>query len=198
MSICCLSVGHLERRLTDGTTEALDFRPGVNLLVGRPNTGKTNWLKTLDWLLGDTGDNPFEGADEEGLAEKYDAARVELLVGDERFWVERRWREPNAKTKIFVDSAAMLPREFQEFLLEKLSIPILHFPKGNPMSGQTWPELSFRMMLRHIHRRQRFWGGDRRSAARRRTTRSIAAVFRACGAPVYTRVRKTGAAKEAC
>lgn len=159
MSICCLAVGELQRRLADGTTESLDFRPGVNLLVGRPNTGKTKWLKTLDWLLGDSGDNPFEGADEEGLAEKYDAARVELFVGDERFWIERRWREPNARTKIFVDSKPMLPREFQELLLEKLSIPILHFPKGNPMSGQTWPELSFRMLLRHIHRQQRFWGG---------------------------------------
>ena len=27
------------------------------------------------------------------------------------------------------------------------------------MSGQTWPELSFRMLLRHIYRQQRFWGG---------------------------------------
>jgi hypothetical protein len=35
---------------------------------------------------------------------------------------------------------------------------LLNFPKGNPMSGQTWPELSFRMMLRHIYRQQRFWG----------------------------------------
>ena len=26
------------------------------------------------------------------------------------------------------------------------------------MSGQTWPELSFRMLLRHIFRQQRFWG----------------------------------------
>ena len=25
------------------------------------------------------------------------------------------------------------------------------------MSGQTWPELSFRTLLRHIYRQQRFW-----------------------------------------
>ena len=27
------------------------------------------------------------------------------------------------------------------------------------MSGQTWPELSFRMLLRHVYRQQRFWSG---------------------------------------
>jgi hypothetical protein len=48
--------------------------------------------------------------------------------------------------------------EFQQWLLGKLHIPLLHFPKGNPTSGQTWPELSFRMLLRHIYRQQRFWG----------------------------------------
>ncbi|MFC1836263.1 hypothetical protein ACFL2Q_16345 [Thermodesulfobacteriota bacterium] len=41
--------------------------------------------------------------------------------------------------------------------MEKLAIPLLNFPKGNPMSGQTWPELSFRMLLRHVYRQQRFW-----------------------------------------
>lgn len=50
----------------------------------------------------------------------------------------------------------MLAKEFQHWLFEKLGIPLLHFPKGNPMSGQTWPGLSFRMLLRHIYRRQGF------------------------------------------
>ena len=62
-----LSVSRLERRLSGGDVESLTFEPGVNLLVGRPNTGKTKWLQTLDFLLGDTGDNPFEGQEETGL-----------------------------------------------------------------------------------------------------------------------------------
>jgi hypothetical protein len=33
----------------------------------------------------------------------------------------------------------------------------LHFPSGNPYSERTWPELSWRSMLRHIYRQQRFW-----------------------------------------
>jgi hypothetical protein len=153
-----ISIGSLQRRLTTGNTETLQFEPGVNVLVGRPNTGKTKWLETRDYLLGDPGGSPFEGQGEEPLADKYDAASVELFIGDERMNVERRWKETGAKNKIFVNDAAFAAPDFQRLLLEKLYIPILHFPKGNPMSGQTWPELSFRTLLRHMYRRQRFWG----------------------------------------
>src|ERR1700730_14122218 len=125
-----LSLGLLQRRLTTGNTEACRFEPGVNVLVGKPNTGKTKWLETLDYLLGDTGASPFEGQSGEPLADKYDAASVELFVGDERLFVERRWKEPGVKTKIFVNESPMDPGDFQRLLLEKLRIPVLHFPKG--------------------------------------------------------------------
>lgn len=157
MSRPFLAIGRIERRLSTGATEDLRFTSGVNVLVGRPNTGKTKWLQTLDYVLGSPSENPFEGADEEGLSQKYDKAGAELVIGEERIWIERRWRELGAKGKVFVDSEGMTAREFQHFLMEKLGIPPLNFPKGNPMSGQTWPELSFRMLLRHIYRQQRFW-----------------------------------------
>lgn len=157
MSKPFLSIARLERRLATGNVEELVFKPGVNLVVGPPNTGKTKWLQTLDFLLGDPGENPFEEAEETGLAEKYEAAAVDLVLGDEVFRLERRWHEPGSKTKVFVGDTAMSAKEFQHWLMEHLGIPLLHFPKGNPMSGQTWPELSFRTLLRHIHRQQRFW-----------------------------------------
>jgi hypothetical protein len=159
MTARLLSITNLERRLSTGHVEELTFESGVNVLVGRPNTGKTKWLQTFDFLLGDPGGNPFEGGEEEGLAEKYDAAAAEIRIGDEMFRIERHWREPGAKGKILVGDSAMLPKEFQHWLLDKLGIPLISFPKGNPMSGQTWPELSFRILLRHIYRQQRFWGG---------------------------------------
>src|SRR5580700_10791877 len=153
-----LSVRRVDRKLWNGSTEALEFEEGVNVLVGVPNTGKTKWLQTLDFLLGDSGTNPFENSSDPTLAEKYDAASTSLLIGGEQFLVERRWKESGAKTKLFVNGSAISPPDFQSLLLEKLNIPSLHFPKGNPMSGQTWPQLSFRMLLRHIYRQQRFWG----------------------------------------
>jgi hypothetical protein len=154
-----LSITSVDRRLATGNVETLAFQSGVNVFVGPPNTGKTKWLQTLDFLLGDTGANPYESADSEGLAEKYEAAAACLQIGDDAFRIERRWNEPGAKGKVFVDDEGMLARDFQHWLMEKLAIPVVNFPKGNPMSGQTWPELSFRSLLRHMYRQQRFWSG---------------------------------------
>lgn len=153
-----LNIDSMDRLQGTGKTESILFRQGVNVLVGVPNTGKTKWLQLLDYLLGDLGNNPFEGALETGLANKYASAGVNLRIGEGSYRVERRWREPGAKTKVFVDGKGFSSSEFQEWLLQLLGIPLLHFPRGNPMSGQTWPELSFRMLLRHIYRQQRFWG----------------------------------------
>ncbi len=147
----------IERQKTAGHAEALLFDQGVNVLVGRPNTGKTRWLQTLDYLLGDSGANPFEANEDEHLAILYSSASADLHIADETLHVERKWNETGAKSKVFVNGVPMGAQEFQRLLLEKLGIPLLHFPKGNPYSGQTWPELSFRMLLRHIYRRQRFW-----------------------------------------
>ncbi|WP_146746312.1 hypothetical protein [Rhodovulum viride] len=162
-----LHFSRLYRRLATGNSESLWFQPGVNVLVGSPNTGKTKWLQTLDFILGDSGSNPYESTDTEGLSEKYDAAGVLLHIGDEIFEIERRWKEAGAKGKVYVDGTAMLAADFQHWLMKRLGIPVVNFPKGNPMSGQTWPELSFRTLLRHIYRQQRFWGGlvDQQSEA---------------------------------
>ncbi|MGQ0682745.1 hypothetical protein [Bradyrhizobium sp.] len=140
-----------------GAPEQLTFEQGVNVIVGRPNTGKTRWLQTLDFLLGDNGANPFETDIDEHLATKYGGASAIMVVNGEKLHVERKWDEQGSKSKVFVNEASMGAQEFQRLLLEKLSIPLIHFPKGSPYSGQTWPELSFRMLLRHVFRQQRFW-----------------------------------------
>lgn len=157
MSRPYLSIGRLMRQLSNGETETLTFQPGVNLLIGPPNTGKTKWLQMLDHLLGDS--DSFDSTFDEQLSQKYDSISAELLLGEEVLRIERRWKEVGGKTKVFVNGEGMPARDFQHLLLEKLGIPLLHFPKGNPLSGQTWPELSFRMLLRHIYRQQRFWSG---------------------------------------
>jgi hypothetical protein len=151
-----LAVGCLERRLWTGTVESIRFNEGVNLLVGVPNTGKTQWLKFLDFILGDS--DSFEGRFDESIVEKYEAASAELFVAGERLLIERRWRQSGLRSKVIVNEEALDPAAFQQLLMVKLGIPILHYPKGNPQSGQTWPELSLRSLLRHIHRQQRFWG----------------------------------------
>lgn len=138
-----LSVRRIDRKLWNGSTEALEFEDGVNVLVGVPNTGKTKWLQTLDFLLGDSGTNPFENSSDPTLAEKYDAASTLLLVGGEQFLVERRWKEAGAKTKLFVNGGVISPSDFQFLLMERLNIPLLHFPKGTPCLDRHGPSLVF-------------------------------------------------------
>ena len=150
-------IGRVSRGLSTGGIEEITFQPGVNLLIGPPNTGKTKWLQMLDYALGDS--STFESTFDEVLWSKYDFIRVELKIGDESIWIERRWKDIGNKGKVFINDVGMTTREFQQHILFKLQIPILHFPRGNPFSGQTWPELSFRMLLRHIYRQQRFWSG---------------------------------------
>jgi len=147
-------VKELTRTTTDGDQETLEFKTGVNVLVGRPNTGKSKWLAMLDYLLGDRGqpDKAF-GAD---LSEKYTSISAIIDINGEEIHLERNWKRKGLKTKVIVNDEPINLDEFSDFLLEKASIPILHYPKGSPYRG-TWPVLSWRVLFRHIYRQQRFW-----------------------------------------
>ena len=105
-----LSIESIDRLQAAGELESLSFELGVNVLVGVPNTGKTKWLQLLDYLLGDPGNNPFEGAVETGLAGKYVSAGANLRIGEALYRVERRWQESGAKTKVFVEGKMIEPQ----------------------------------------------------------------------------------------
>ncbi|MGR3173342.1 MAG: AAA family ATPase [Candidatus Scalindua sp.] len=151
-----LIIRKLIRKPSNHTSDTLSFEPGVNVLVGPPDTGKTQWLKILDFLLGN--DSKVEDAISEEVFEKYNSAQVSLTVGTQDIIVERRWKEPGVKTKIFVNGDPMSESGFGQHLLSLLGLPILHYPKGDPYRAHSsWPELSWRSLLRHIYRQQRFW-----------------------------------------
>jgi hypothetical protein len=156
MSARTLRLGVIERFIDGEPVDQLALKPGVNVLVGDKDTGKTGWLRTISFLLGDT-DGP-EGALGAGIAAKFDSARVRLAIeGAEEIILERRWKESGAKHKIFINGEGVPSSAFSEWVHEKLGLPILRFPKGNPYSGATWPELSWRMLFRHVYREERFW-----------------------------------------
>lgn len=155
MSIKPLRLVQIRRDAVDGTIESLEFSPGVNVVVGKPNTGKTKWMRMIDFVLGD--EKKAEEKLGATLAAKYRRAALTMVIGDEEFTAERRWHEPGAKGKIFIGKAAYSTSEFQQFLLDKLGIPVVHYPQGNPYGPRTWPELSFRSLLRHMYRRQKPW-----------------------------------------
>jgi hypothetical protein len=143
------------RRDRNGASETLTFKKGVNVIVGEPNTGKTRWLETIDFVLGD--DGKVDDKLGEVVFAKYLTAELALQIGEEQLTVARRWHEAGAKTKIFVGEVAYDIGEFRQLLLDKLGIPSLHYPQGNPQGPRTWPELGIRSLFRHMYRRQRFW-----------------------------------------
>ena len=156
MNTRTIKIGSIQRITAAGEIDEILLKPGVNVIVGLKDTGKSGWLNTISFLLGDT-DNAEKSLGE-NIALKFDSAKLDLIIGEtEDVTLERRWKEYGNKHKIFVNGEAIQSKEFSEWLYTKLDIPILHFPKGNPYSGATWPELSWRYLFRHIYREERFW-----------------------------------------
>jgi chromosome segregation ATPase len=147
---------HSASRTRGTEIEELTFEPGVNLLVGPRNSGKTKWLQTIDFLFGDDIDANERLTDD--IFAKYDSATIALSIGTEQYTVERLWKRAGMMSKVVVNGDALLLKDFREFLMEKLGIPIIRYPQGNPLGTRTWPELGWRSLFRHIYRRQRFWG----------------------------------------
>jgi hypothetical protein len=195
-----LVIESVRRVPEQGEPEELSFLPGVNLLVGPPNAGKSKWLRFIDFVLGD-GDPP-EATLSPDLAEKYRSASVTIRIHDvpansltprhaaadvespeaaageppdrrddrarspvrgqpdeigRVLVLERRWKEPGMKGKVFVDGDPMTTEDFGAFLLSVLGIPLVHYPKGDPYAPRAWPALSWRTLFRHLYREERFW-----------------------------------------
>lgn len=155
MTAMNFSLKQASRYPSNDEHDTLNFDKGVNVLVGELNAGKTKWLQMIDFVLGDNG--KAEEAFDKELATKYERVSLKCDIGDEQFSFERRWKEPGAKSKIFVDDEGMTYKQFSEWILGKLNIPQIHVPSGNPYADRTWPELSWREMLRHMYKQERFW-----------------------------------------
>lgn len=150
-----LIVHQLVRFPQQENEDMLAFEPGVNVIVGPPNTGKTKWLSMLDYLFGDP-DSPEDSLGED-IADKYNAIQAQVSISGETLNLERRWGERGARTKVFVNEDPLTDMAFQEFLMGKLGIPIIHYPQGNPYGPRAWPLLSWRGMYRHMFRQQTYW-----------------------------------------
>jgi DNA repair ATPase RecN len=155
MSAKTIRIESVNRVGASGESDSLTLEAGVNVIVGEKGTGKTAWLRTISFLLGDT--DPAEEALKPEIATKFDSASLLMKVGDADASVERRWKEAGQKTSIIFDGKSVKREEFSQFFLPLLGIPIVMFPKGSPYSGSKWPPVSWRMLFRHIYRQERFW-----------------------------------------
>jgi hypothetical protein len=76
-----LSLKSLSRRRAGVSEDTLQLSPGVNVLVGEGNTGKTKWLESIDYILGD--DVSPEKRDDDDIFKLYDSISATLTIGRE-------------------------------------------------------------------------------------------------------------------
>jgi hypothetical protein len=170
------SVVELVRTPEHGTEDRLCFEPGVNVIVGLPNTGKSKWLQMLNYLLVSE-DTPADAFGED-IAAKYTSLKATLTVAGEVLEIERRWGGSDPKNRVYVNGDKSTVREFLLQLHERLKIPVLHYPQGNPLGSRAWPELIWRSLYRHIYRRQAFWSDI---ADRQPESEQHACILQFCG-----------------
>jgi hypothetical protein len=135
--------------------DELLFTAGVNVMVGDKDSGKSTWLRMFDYLLGND-DKPTE-AFGEAVATAYESIEAEVQLGAETVILRRAWTASAPRTKMMWNDSPINVADLSDLLLEKLEIPKLHYPKGDPYAERAWPPLSFRTLLRHIYRQERFW-----------------------------------------
>ena len=114
-----LSISLVGRAQEDGPPEEISLSPGINVLTGKPNTGKSSWLKFMDYLLGSTKETPDEALGEQ-LATKYSTAWATVELAGNSYHVERRWKERAGKNRIWLDAVPITPEEFSHFILQQL------------------------------------------------------------------------------
>jgi len=149
-------VNELVRSPQTGPEDRLELTAGVNVIVGMPNTGKSKWLQMLNYLLLSE-DSPADVFGED-VAAKYTSITGMLTLAGEPLKIERRWDSNTPKSRIFINDEAKNIKEFLFEVQDRLGIPLLHYPQGNPLGQRTWPELGWRSLYRHMYRRQQLWG----------------------------------------
>jgi hypothetical protein len=166
--------------------DTLELKPGVNVIYGLPQSGKTMWLDMLDFLFG----KPKSPESSLGtkLYGKYDSVEATVTIAGSTHHIARRWKQKGARGKTFIDDVAYGSQELSSELLKLLRIPALRVPKGKPSALQTWPSLSWRELYRHVYRRQLMWSGVAPGQPEA-TTRACVMLFLGLGELLYPRVQ---------
>ena len=150
-----LWVKSLSRTAVDGLEDVLKLQTGVNLLVGIPNTGKSSWVRILDYLFGDPNAPPK--ALKRNVSLRYNRAKAVLSLDGKDLTLERGWGPDAVQGKVTIDGVPIDQTEFSEVFLPKLGIPLLRIPQGNPYAARTWLRLSWRNLYRQVYRNENSW-----------------------------------------
>jgi hypothetical protein len=123
-----LIIEQIARTKVDGNIEKLEFTDGVNAIVGPQNTGKSTWLRMLDFLMAD--DGTPRGNFDEVLVEKYQAISSLMRFGNSVVELERTWSGDGSRSQILLNGERIRIEDAQNVFLETLNIPALRYPHG--------------------------------------------------------------------
>lgn len=152
-----LHVIRLERVLVDGEIEEISFTKGVNVISGPSNSGKTTWLRILDYILGKD-EKITDVFHDDVLARKYHRYIGYFDINGQNIVIHRTPFSQGSTTKVFINDIEYTTEDFSIEILRLLNIPSdVKFPKGNPYTS-AWVDISFRILYRHIYRREDHWG----------------------------------------
>ena len=155
MTAKTIRIGCVYRETGSSDIDTLDLKPGVNVVVGLKDTGKTGWLRTISYLLGDK-DTPEKGGGgrRREVRHRHPPDERRRRGGHPPAAVERTWgHAQGVRERRGGDERRLLggvPGEARH--------PGRPLPQGQPLVRGTWPELSWRELFRHVYLRERFWG----------------------------------------
>ena len=151
-------IARIYRIDANNQNEVLEFDSGVNILLGRSNTGKSTWLELIDYVLGKDRTPALFAADAKPpYTPRYTEAGIYYTTAEHTRHICRIFADGVDQNPIYLDGVRVQPVELQRKILADLDIPIVRYPRGNPYQPRSWAELRFRSLFRHTYRQQRFW-----------------------------------------
>jgi hypothetical protein len=134
----------------------VNLEPGLNLLIGDPNTSKTTTLRIADFCLGD--DDSAEGKFGRNVADEYAQFALQITANGQEHLLIRRVREPGQTRRVDVDGQLMDTRGFNDWIAEALGWgPPVRIPRGLSAAATEEIPLTFRVLYRHLYRRWNSW-----------------------------------------
>lgn len=147
----------IRRTDTSGEIWDVDLRPGLNLLIGQPNTSKTTTLRIADFCLGDG--QPAREKFGAAIASEYAGFEINLRINHIDHVLTRRTAERGQTTLTDVDGDLEDTQAFNLWIAGELGWgPPLMIPRGRVSASATQEDpLTFRAVYRHLYRRADSW-----------------------------------------
>lgn len=136
---------------------SLEFGQHASDVVGPRNSGKTTWLRVIDYCLGDS--DPVGKAVGPDVADVFGTFRLTLEIAGTRYQIERRPADYGFAGRIFVDGSDFSVRDFSTWILQTLGWPPgVQIPKAiRPENASELTPLTFRTLFRHLYRKETSW-----------------------------------------